>query len=155
MIGNYSGYSVKMNASSNPEISLIGAISNVEGLWMSWLPAIKNSPVVLKGFGSILSLAGIYDSGQDAVRTLIAVYNGDIENYSTQDVLDMVSTALNTLGFLACCVPEPMMTKVVGATLSFSGCVVGLIAPMFNYNDLKNTIVRLPLGGGYVTLYIV
>ncbi len=82
-------------------------------------------------------------------------FSSFVENYSTQDVLDMVSTALNTLGFVACCVPEPMMTKVVGATLSFSGCVVGLIAPMFNYNDLKNTIVRLPLGGGYVTLYIV
>lgn len=134
---------------------MIGAISNVEGLWTSWLPAIKNSPAVLKGFGSILSLSGIYDSAPDAVRTFMAVINGDVDNYSTQDILEMVSTALNTLGFIACCVPEPIMTKTIGATLSFTGCVVGLIAPLFNYSDFRNAIIKLPLDNGYLTLYIV
>ena len=125
-------------------ITPIGIISNIEGLWSSWLPAIKNASEEVLRFGKSASVVGF---GISAVQSVVACFDGD--GLSTAEALNIVSTVLSGAGLAFAGVP------VVGAVLGFSGCVVGVASSLMEGCVMHPTLINILLeNGSNILVYI-
>ncbi len=145
--GEYNFYQVRK---TNVEVICepISHITNIEGLWASWLPIVE--PATFTNFGKAL---GVFGAGVSLLSNLstIAVLvedGGGWSSLSTGEQLELISTSLSTIGAVVGLLPIPVAGQVAGAAISTVGCVVGFISTMVTVNFDKPFIFELLLDNG-------
>lgn len=109
---------VKMSA-GEAILNASGIGLNTNGLITSCINFIKDAPPSALAFGNAISIAGF---AVGASQTWIGYGDGDI---TTQDKLNLISTALNAAGLACALIPGGQIASgVLGAT----SCVIGLIS---------------------------
>lgn len=108
----------------------VGFGVNTNGIITSCLNFIENAKPSALAFGNAVAGVGLVVG---ATQTWIGYSDGDI---TTQDKLNLISTALNAAGIACAFVPGG---QIVSGVLGVTSCIVGLVS-VFVTNEIHNEI---------------